>query len=64
MNLELRQWNTVAVMTTIITVLYAGSAAAALYRGVITFDAFSTAVLPLATAWGGYLARMLGETKA
>ena len=57
-----RKWNVVAVMAVALSLTYTGVAAGALFLGQLDFDAFSKAVLPMVTAWGGYLAAMLKET--
>ena len=59
----MRQWNTVASVAVTLTVLYVGIAAGALFMGKVDFTAFSSAVAPLLTAWGGYLAAIIKQGK-
>ena len=61
MSAERREWNVVATIAVLITLVYVGVAAAAMLLGKIEFAAFRDTVLPIVTAWGGYLAHMLGS---
>ena len=56
-----RQWNVVATITAVCTLVYLGATTVGLFLNTLTFAEFQQAILPLITAWGGYLARMLGE---
>jgi hypothetical protein len=58
---ENRKWNVVAIMSVVLSLGYVMVAGAAMLFGKLEFDDFSRAVLPLVTAWGGYLAAMLKD---
>lgn len=55
----MKQWNVTAGMAVSLTLLYAGTTTWAFIAGTIPFETYGSAIAPLLTAWGGYLARML-----
>lgn len=59
-----KKWNVVAIMATLLSLSYVGVAAGALFVGKLSFSEFSAAVLPIVTAWSGYLAAMLKDTSS
>lgn len=58
-----RQWNVVATLAAILTLIYTGTLAAALLMGEVDGDGFRDAVLPVVTAVLVHLAGML-KTKS
>jgi hypothetical protein len=56
-----KKWNVVAIMAVLLSLGYVGTSATALVLGKVDFNTFQSAVVPLVTAWGGYLAAMLRE---
>ena len=59
-----RQWNVVATVAGSLTVAYVAVSAGALFTGRVDFEGFRMAVLPMLTAWGGYLAALLPKGEA
>lgn len=55
----MKYWNVVASMFVLLTLGYVGVAAAELLVGKIDFAAFSSAVAPVITGWGGYFVGLL-----
>lgn len=57
-----RQWNTVAATCVVVTLLYVAGSVGALFMDKVTFKEFTAAILPVLTAWGGYLAALLPKS--
>jgi len=57
------QWNVVSFMAIVLTLGFVGVAATAMLMEIVTFAEFLGATSSLVGAWGGYMARALGETK-
>jgi len=59
-----RQWNTVATVCVLVTVAYIAICGSAFLMGRVEFREFSAAVVPVVTAWGGYMAALLPKAGA
>lgn len=60
----MRQWNMVAAITGGVTLLYVVAATVVLIQGAIKWGEFSASILPVMTAWGGYLASFLPKRES
>ena len=49
-------------MAVLLSLGYVGITAGAMFSGKITFEAFNQSVMPLLTAWGGYLAALINKS--
>jgi hypothetical protein len=60
----MKQWNVVATAAVVLTLAYVGVCATSLLMGKVDFVEFTQAVVPVLTAWGGYLASLLPRAGA
>jgi hypothetical protein len=59
--MQARQWNTIAGLAVVVTLIYVITSAILVVGGTITFGDFAAALAPVVTALGGYMARMASE---